>query len=515
MEVYKNPILNMDYPDPDIIRVADTYYMISTTMYFMPGGVILKSYDLANWEIVSYVYEELDGTPGQRLKGHENIYGKGMWAACLRYHKGMFYVCFVANDTHKTYLYQAENICGPWKKQNIKGFYHDCSLLFEDDKAYIVYGNKEIFLTELNEDLTGPKEGGLHRMIVEDKADVSLGYEGSHFYKINGKYYLFLIHIYRNGEIQRTEACYVSDCLEGEFRGQDILRDDMGFRGAGVAQGGIVDTPEGDWYTIQFQDRGAVGRIPVLLPVYFKKGFPVIGENGKIPKSIAVKSTHPEYQYEPLAAGDDFCYSPQEDGKIRLKKVWQWNHTPDNSLWSVTKKKGRLSLKSGKICSNPVYAVNTLTQRMTRPWCRASVMVDISGIKEGDYAGICALESCFGMIAVTKKKGSYEVVMAARQTDDPSFASVDEDYGPGTELGRIRMESGVSQIYLRIEANFGVYTDQAVFFYQKDDKWIQLGPEHSLYFKLDHFTGCRFGLFYYSTQEMGGNVEFADFRYEM
>lgn len=38
-----NPITRMDYPDPDVIRVEDTYYMISTTMHFYPGGVILRS----------------------------------------------------------------------------------------------------------------------------------------------------------------------------------------------------------------------------------------------------------------------------------------------------------------------------------------------------------------------------------------------------------------------------------------------------------------------------------------
>ena len=87
-----NPITRQDYPDPDVIRVNDTYYMVSTTMHFMPGGVILRSYDLVNWEIVTYLYDNLESTPEQRLeKG--NIYGKGMWAASIRYHKDTFYVC--------------------------------------------------------------------------------------------------------------------------------------------------------------------------------------------------------------------------------------------------------------------------------------------------------------------------------------------------------------------------------------------------------------------------------------
>ena len=100
-------------------------------------------------EHLSYVYERLDSTEEQRLVGEKNCYGKGMWAASLRYHKGMYYICFVANDTGKTYLYTADDIEGPWEKRIIEGFYHDCSLLFEDDHVYIVSGNRNVRLQEL------------------------------------------------------------------------------------------------------------------------------------------------------------------------------------------------------------------------------------------------------------------------------------------------------------------------------------------------------------------------------
>ena len=82
------PIIKMDYPDPDVIRVEDTYYMISATLHFMPGGVILRSYDLRNWEIAGYVYDTLEETPQERMEGESSIYGKGMWAGCLRYQIG-------------------------------------------------------------------------------------------------------------------------------------------------------------------------------------------------------------------------------------------------------------------------------------------------------------------------------------------------------------------------------------------------------------------------------------------
>lgn len=257
----------------DVIRVEDTYYMVSTTMHFMPGCEILQSFDLVHWEHVTYVYETLDHTDAQQLKSGQNIYGQGMWAASLRYHEGRFYICFVANDTRKTYLYTSEKIDGPWKKQLIEGFYHDGSLLFDEDgRNYIVYGNDEIWITELNEDLTAPKKDGLHRLLVSDHKNPELGYEGSHIQKINGYYYIFLVHSLRD-RWMRTEACFYSDSLEGEFTGGDVLCDDRGYCGQGVAQGGIVDTPDGKWYAMLFQDSGAVGRIPILLPVTWKDHF--------------------------------------------------------------------------------------------------------------------------------------------------------------------------------------------------------------------------------------------------
>ena len=299
-----NPLTRLDYPDPDVIRVGGVYYMVTTTMHFMPGGEILRSYDLANWEHAAFVYDRLDSTPAQRLEHGENIYGKGMWAASLRFHRGLFYVCFAANDTGKTYLYTSKSIAGPWKKQYIEGFYHDASLLFDEEKVYIAYGNKEIYITQLNEDLSAPLAGGLHRLAVSDAGNPRLGYEGAHFYKIHGKYYLFLIHSLRD-RWMRTEACFVADAVDGVFTGGDVLIDDRGYCGQGVAQGGIVDTPEGDWYAVLFQDHGAVGRIPVLVPVTWEADFPVFGQNGRIPaQNFSQAGFH--HTMQPLVQSDDF-----------------------------------------------------------------------------------------------------------------------------------------------------------------------------------------------------------------
>lgn len=507
-----NPIIWADYPDPDVIRIEDTYYMVSTTMHFMPGCVILRSYDLINWEVATHVYDTLDNTPAQKLEGEKQIYGKGMWAASLRYNKGKFYVCFVANDTHKTYLYISSDINGPWKKQEIKGFYHDCSLLFDDDdRIYIIYGNTEIYLTELKEDLSGPKPDGINRIIVREKEEVDLGYEGAHFYKINGKYYVFFIHILKTGHARRTQACFVADSIDGEFVGGEVFDDDMGYYNSGVAQGGIVDTPEGKWYAMLFQDHGAVGRIPVLVPLHFKNDFPVFDKEA--PKYIEVPSTRPEYEYKPLVGDDDFIYEPDKNGKVQLKDFWQWNHTPKNELWSVIEKSGTYRIKTGKICYNINYAVNTLTQRATGPACEAIVTLDGSELKDGDYAGLCFLISSYGLIALTKEEDKYYLVMLARDTENKSIFGNLIENEPGKEYARIPVDG--NKVILKARGHFEDKRDECEFYYEDGEEWRKLGIIHNMVWKMDQFVGCRFGLFLYSTKEVGGIAEFSKFKYNI
>lgn len=511
--MHVNPILKTDIPDPDVIRVGDTYYMISTTMYFMPGAVILRSFDLIQWEIYTHVYETLDDTPAQKMEDGLNIYGKGMWAASLRHHDGMFYVCFVANDTQKTYLFRAKDIKGPWKKSYIDGFYHDNSLLFDDDgKTYIVYGNSDIYLTELNDDLTGPRKNGLHRVIIKEKQNVVLGYEGAHFYRINGRYYVFLIHWLKDGTKRRVQACFSADSLQGDFEGRDVLNDDLDFFNNGVAQGGIVDTPDGEWYAVLFQDHGAVGRIPVVVPVAWENGFPVFGVNGKVPKDIRIKSTRPDHVYELIVSSDDFRYRPGKDGKVRLDKVWQWNHSPDNSLWSVDGEKGILSLSAGRPVENVTRAKNVLTRLTVTPGCEAAVYVDGSLLNSGDYAGICALQGRYGMIALHRRDDEYFVVMKGRP-GKPEFPVDPAPYkDPGVEYERIPLNGDTAR--LKVKLNYESLTDEAEFFHYISGRWERAGIRQKLYYHLDHFTGCRIGLFVYSTEEPGGTAMFAEFEYK-
>lgn len=535
-----NPITKLDYPDPEVIRVGDTYYMVSTTMYFMPGCEILRSYDLVNWEHAAYVYDTLDGTDTQKLEGKENVYGCGMWAASLSYHEGVYYVCFVANDTHKTYIYQSKDIEGPWEKYTLEGFYHDNSILFDDDgKVYIVYGNTDIYLKELKfDEAMHLTDVGIEpeKLILSDKNDVYLGYEGSHFYKIGGKYYIFLIHMPK-ATGKRTEAVFVADKPEGPYYGKDVMDDDRGYRNSGVAQGGIVDSPSGKWYGILFQDSGAVGRIPCLMPVTWGKittdegkevDFPVFGEGGKIPEEFEIEDLNPGYKYAPLISSDDFKtdYSGAKTSSFGFKPCWQFNHEPDLSLVKRDLEKGTVTIKTDKICSNLVQAKNTLTQRTLFPGCEAGVTVDASGIKDGDYAGLCLLESEYGFIAVTKRDSSYYLVMGKRELETKDIWGERCDDEPFEEVECVPLDSPVVTLHAGVcfdnktvrrnkQQSLIPHADDTVsFFYTTDQEHLKkLGSDHKMEFKLDHFTGARFGLFIYSTKEIGGSASFSNFIY--
>lgn len=509
----RNPVVYSDFPDPDIIRVDDTYYMASTTMHYMPGCDILRSYDLMNWEFVGHAYDTLDDTPGHNLEGREQIYGQGMWAPSFCYHNGVFYINFTANDTHKTYLLTAKNIFGPWEKRTIEGFYYDSSLFFDDDgRVYIVHGQKELYLTELDSEVRGPLEGGLHRLVVKDADQVHLGYEGSHLYKKDGKYYLFTCHMPGWGNEWKTEDCFIADFLTGEFKGKCIIDDDMGYHRLGVAQGGMVDTPEGDWYAFMFQDRGALGRAPMIMPMRFdEEGFPVIGTDGKVPEMVSVPSTKPDYQYEPLNGDDDFIYEPDSEGKVQLKPFWQFNHNPVPELWSVTERPGAYRIYSGKICSSLVYGYNTLTQRTFGPKSESWVQVDGSALKDGDYAGISAFMGCYGAVALTKENGNYFLVMLGKPAQNDTVFG-DSDYlEPAIEYERIGI--GADKVILKMQTDFTDKLDEASCYYFADGNWKSIGIRQKQYFKMDHFTGCRFGLFLFSTKQTGGHADFMEFRY--
>jgi beta-xylosidase len=485
-----NPVIYADVPDESMIRVGNTYYMSSTTMHMSPGVPIMKSEDLINWKLVNYAYDTLTSMDELNLSNGKNIYGRGSWASCLRYHNGMFYVSTFSQTPNKTFIYSTKNIeKGPWKRIAFSPSYHDHSLFFDDDgKVYMITGVGKLRIFELKDDLSDVKPE-TERVLIENASapagdNINLKAEGSQLFKINGKYYLFNIVWPRGG--MRTVLIHRADKITGPWEGRVALQD------KGVAQGGLIDMPDGTWYSYLFRDNGAVGRIPYLVPVKWEDGWPVLGVDGKVSQIVDLpvnRSLIPG-----IVDSDEFTRKKNE---AALPLVWQWNHNPDNSLWSVKKRNGYLRLSTGRIDTSFLSARNTLTQRTIGPVCTGSTSLDVSNMKDGDFAGLCLLQKNYGIAGVKITGSTRSIMMINASTGKPE------------EVQSVPLNQNI--VYFKAECDFTDKKDIAHFFYSLDGKtWKPIGTQLKMAYTLPHFMGYRFGLFNYATKEIGG---FADFNY--
>jgi beta-xylosidase len=489
----RNPVIWADVPDPAVIRVGNVYYMSSTTMHMSPGLPIMKSEDLVHWRLVGYAYDTLADNNALTLAGGKSAYGAGSWAGSLRHHDGVYYATTFSATTGRTHVFRTRDIeRGPWAATSFAPSLHDNSLLFDDDgRVYMAHGVGSMRLAELTADVSGLKPGGVNQTVIPDAGrvagpNVGLPAEGWQLRKIAGRWYAFAITWPRGG--MRTQLVFRADRLTGPWEGRVALSD------AGVAQGCLIDTPDGRWYAFLFQDHGAVGRTPFLVPVRWEDGWPVLGDGGKAPLALDIPGG--EGGVPPIVACDDFDRRP---GEAPLPLVWQWNHNPAADLWSVTQRPGRLRLVTGRVDADLLSARNTLTQRTFGPECAATVTVDARGMKDGDVAGLAALQKRYGFVGVRIEGGARSVVMTSAESGSPA------------ELERVPLAGDT--VHLKIACDFRDRADTARFFFSPDGAaWTPIGKPLRMAYTLPHFMGYRFALFNYATQSPGGWADFDDFR---
>lgn len=491
-----NPVIWADVPDMAMVRVGDTYYMSSTTMHMSPGLPIMKSKDLVNWKLVSYAYNLLTDNERLRLENGKNAYGAGSWASSIRYHNGLYYVSTFSTTSGKTHVYTTDNIeKGEWKETTFEPVLHDHTLFFDDDgKVYMIYGAGDIRMVELNENVSGIKENGINKIIIENASSVAservgLPAEGSQMVKHNGYYYLF--NITWPPKDMRTVIVHRAKEITGPYEGKVVLRD------RGIAQGSIIDSQEGDWYAYMFRDYGSVGRIPYIMPMKWENDWPVLGIDGKVPDTLDIPVSE-QLGVWGIVSSDEFN---RIEGDPSFSLSWQWNHNPDNRYWSLTDSPGYLRLTSGRIDSSPLQVRNVLTQRTFGPESAASTFVEISSMKNGDFAGMIALQKKYGFVGVKKENNKYSIVMINGEEEEPvEVASVPLD------------QNGV---HLKIECDFKERTDKATFYYSMDGlNWEPIGNTLQMAYTLPHFMGYRFGLIHYATNELGGYTDFDYYRVE-
>jgi len=518
---YTNPLMYDEFSDPDILRVGDDYYLAGTTMHTVPGLVILHSRDLVNWENVSYCFDRFDfddpafSLLGPQGKNRGEVYGEGIWAPCIRYANGQFYVFSNVNGKGLQ-CYTSKDIHGPWIHHNMKGRIYDLGVLFDDDgKIYAIHGYGEVHCTELKPDMSGPIEE-TDRIIIPQGSAVG---EGHHMYKINGMYYLISTDYKPNGRTLCSrsksiwgpyETCVITaDETYGyhaapltQFRGR-ILPDGSRFgipqpdvnatACSNIHQGGIVEDQSGQWWALLMQDFHSIGRTVTLAPITWKDGWPFLGlpgNLGRAPRTWVkpnVGSTAADVKpHAPYNRSENF------DGK-QLGRVWQWNHNPNDKMWSL--KKGRLRLQTMP-ADQLMWARNSLTQRVIGPSSITTVELYTKGLKDGDVCGLGNINIPCSWIGIVKENNK----LTLRWFEQASNDTIDQP-----------IELPQQKIWLRMCGEYD--DDQAEYSYSIDgEKFYPMGRTMRLSYQLVTFQGSRHALFAFNKKgQNGGYAEFDNF----
>lgn len=484
-----NPLIWSDVPDVSVVRVGNSYYTASTTMHMNPGVPIMESTDLVHWKTIHYAYTTLANSDALNLTNGADAYGKGSWAPSIRHKNGTFYVLVPSYTTGKTHLFRTTNIHGGTWEEVTFPFYHDPSLLLDDDgRNYVIYGAGDIKIVELTSDLSAVKPGGTNMTLIANATAASgssagLAAEGAHIEKVNGYYYVFLI-CWPSGN-SRTELVFRSSTLTGNYTGQIAMQSN------GVAQGGIFQAADNAWWAILFQDNGAVGRSPWLIPVTWQNDWPVFGTNGSAPNSITLSTSAQEDGYG-MVVSDDFTTT-------ELFREWQWNHNPLNTHWSLSARPGFFRITTSRVDADLASVRNMLTQRSYGPKSSGQVAIETANMKDGDVAGLSAFQKNYGYVAVKMSGGNRSIVMVNASSGTPS------------QVASIPLSQ--DRVYLRVDMDFTNRTDKATFFYSLNGTtWTAAGNTLQMSYTIPHFMGYRFGLFHFATISAGGYVDFDSFK---
>jgi len=505
---YTNPLFYDEFSDPDLIRVGEDYYMTGTTMHSMPGLPVLHSRDLVNWELKSYALKTLDLGPEYRLENGEVAYGQGIWAPTFRYHDGVFHI-FANVNNHHTQHFSATDPAGPWTHEEMDISLHDLSVLFEDDgSAWVVWGYRGIRLARLTDDLKNIVPG-TERELLGPGAGIG---EGVHFYKFKGRYYITSSNYDPVGYMSAAR----SDHLEGPYEVTTISAYETfgtgnGYRLGGVGrgpygefdvqprrpwemgvipmhQGGIVDTPSGEWWGFSMTDHNSVGRLTALSPVTWQDDWPYFGLPGNLLRSprtwVKPDTGQVDEPHAPYQRDDDF------DGP-QLANVWQWNHVPVADAWSLDARPGYLRL-TAQAADELWYARNTLTQRALGPASIGTTVVDPAGMAPGDQGGLALFNYPYGWIGVAKSTDGSLRLRRVDQNGGEQFSA----------------PLSADRVWLRASCDFE--TEEAVFSYSTDGvTFTPVGEPFQTIFQLRTFQGVRYALFNYNDAgQPGGHLDF-------
>jgi beta-xylosidase len=408
---YRNPVVLADYSDPDVVRVGEDYYLVSSSFTNTPGLPILHSRDLVNWTIVGHVIANL---PNARYAQY--IQGAGVWAPSIREHNGTFYVFFPTPD-EGIYVVTAPSPLGPWGTPNLLvpglGLIDPCPLWDDDGNAYLVHAyaksragiNDILHVRPMSPDATQMLGTGQDVFGPDPTNYPTL--EGPKFYKRNGFYYLLAP---AGGVTNGFQVALRSNSVYGPYQAMTVLEQGTTSTN-GPHQGGMVDTPSGsEWWFVHFQDDGIYGRILHLEPVTWQNDWPLMGVAGTgTTREPVLTHNKPDVCPQPIAvpqAGDDFK-GPE------ISPAWQWHANHVDTWYSLTARPGYLRLfpqsLPGAAGTGLAQAPNLLLQKLPSRSFDVDTVVDLAGSSSQITAGLVVAGVGYPALSVAQTSGGFRV----------------------------------------------------------------------------------------------------------
>lgn len=469
-------------------------------MHYSPGAPILRSWDLVNWEYVGHAVPVLDFSAKYDLSGGQ-AYIKGTWASSLNYRKSNKTFYFLACiEFGKTYIYTAPAAEGPWqKKSTINNCYYDAGMMADyddsaDDTMYVAFGGGgNISVAQLSAD-------GLSQVKTQQvfTTDGAYTLEGSHFFKYKGNYYI------TPTRPADGEFVLKSSNVWGPYTVKTLIDKTKGpVSGGGTPhQGSLIQTKKGDWYYMAFQDAYPGGRIPVLAPVTWSAdGWPTVQ---LVANAWGASYPYPDLPRPPRATkphtGTDVFSG------TTLAPEWEWNHNPDNTKWSI---ENGVKLQTATLTSDLYSARNTLTRRSIGPQSTSTIQIDISGMKDGDVAGLALLKHLSAYVAIKKSGGSSKVVMVnglAMNTSTWATTST------GSEAASSPISGSTVWLRATLDVRPGAAREGKFSFSSDGVTFTSIGPPYILSTAWQFFPGYRYGIFNFATSALGGSVTVKSFQ---
>jgi beta-xylosidase len=407
-ETYSNPIISADYSDPDVIRVGNDYYMVSSSFNCIPGLPVLHSMDLVHWELEGYALARLQPDEYYSVPRH----GGGVWAPCIRYHNGEFYIYYPDPD-YGIYLVRAKNPVGPWSEPLLvkkgKGLIDPSPLWDDDGNAYMVYafagsraGVKSVLMvSRMNAEGTSVGDEGI---MVFDGHETHPTVEGPKFYKRNGYYYIFAP---AGGVTNGWQLILRSGDIYGPYEERVAMHQgttDVN----GPHQGAWITTPSGEDWFIHFQEKGPYGRIVHLQPVRWTDDWPVIGSDddndgtGEPVASFSIPQADKTWKPAALPASDEFSSSI-------MGLQWQWHANPSLTWGYPSKAYGcyRLNCVTRPDNSRNLWDIpNLFLQKLPAEEFTATSLIHFRLRSDGEEVGMVIMGQDYQYISLKRSEGS-------------------------------------------------------------------------------------------------------------